>query len=552
MTLADQVADVSVTSTTATQSRAGFGTALLLASRVPWTSGARVRTYGGIAAVEAAGFDDVDAVYQEAAVLFAQEPAPTRIKIGQRTRPFSQVIRLTPEAPQVGKVYSLTVDGHDVTYTGVGTDIAVACTGIASAITAANGASATAIIATGGASSASSQTLSGAALNGPRAGGTFRPAKLSLVLSSHADWDATTAVVTGLGERGEAQTESLSIPDGGNSTVSGAKLFTKVTQVVIPAQSGTGGTFTLGLQARFAASGTSTTHVDVSTAVAGVVVAYSGLSTTLELIDHTADAGIADDLTELFALDPDWYGLAVDSNGAEEITAAAQWCETHKRLYFSLTADSGCADGTVTTDVMSLLRAGGYKYTAPWYYPALGLATSQLAAGAMGKHLPTDPGSSTLAFKRLAGVTVPGLSDAAVSAIVTTPDSDGKNGNVYLENLGTMPGMTASGEWIDIVRGLDWLRARLREAVIAVQTGNERIQFTDNGIDLMRAAVGGVLDEAIGVGLLAATPRPVITTPRAANVSQANRAARKLPSVTFSAHVQGAILYTTVRGTVSA
>ena len=107
--------------------------------------------------------------------------------------------------------------------------------------------SATAFLASGGASSASPQTISGAALNGAVGTSTLRQARaVTLVLSSHADWDATTAILTGKGIDGETVVENLTIPNGGNATVTSTGLFTSVTSLYIPAQSGTGGTFTIG------------------------------------------------------------------------------------------------------------------------------------------------------------------------------------------------------------------------------------------------------------------------------------------------------------------
>lgn len=111
-------------------------------------------------------------------------------------------------------------------------------------------ASATALIASGGASSGSVQTIT--SFNGTL-GGTefFPPRNVTLTLSNHANWDATTAVVTGTDANGATITENLSIPDGGNATVTGATAFRTVTQLVIPAQSGTSGTFTFGVGSVF-------------------------------------------------------------------------------------------------------------------------------------------------------------------------------------------------------------------------------------------------------------------------------------------------------------
>lgn len=113
-------------------------------------------------------------------------------------------------------------------------------------------ASATALIATGGASSGSQQTIAAADMNGTL-GNTelFPPRNVTLTLSSHADWDATTAVVTGTDENGAVVTENLTIPNGGDATVTGATAFRTITSLLIPAQSGTGGTFTFGVGSVF-------------------------------------------------------------------------------------------------------------------------------------------------------------------------------------------------------------------------------------------------------------------------------------------------------------
>lgn len=107
-------------------------------------------------------------------------------------------------------------------------------------------ANADAIIATI-ASASTAQTISGAGLDGAvGAGEMFPPRNVTLTLSSHANWDATEAVVTGTDEDGRVIQETLLIPDAGNATVTGVRHFRTVTSLYIPAQSGTAGTATLG------------------------------------------------------------------------------------------------------------------------------------------------------------------------------------------------------------------------------------------------------------------------------------------------------------------
>jgi hypothetical protein len=106
-----------------------------------------------------------------------------------------------------------------------------------------------AIIATGG-SSASIQTLDAADFDGVIGADYMRVAqKITLVLSNHTDWDATDATLTGIDADGNTVSEDLAIPDGGNATVTSTGRYHQVTELVIPAQTSTGGTFTLGVAA---------------------------------------------------------------------------------------------------------------------------------------------------------------------------------------------------------------------------------------------------------------------------------------------------------------
>jgi hypothetical protein len=105
-----------------------------------------------------------------------------------------------------------------------------------------------AILATG-ASSASVQLIDTEA-DGAYATATFMPPRnVTLVLSSHADWDATNATLTYIDQGGITRTETLAIPNGGNATVTSTGFVAQFVSLSIPAQAGTGGTYTIGIAA---------------------------------------------------------------------------------------------------------------------------------------------------------------------------------------------------------------------------------------------------------------------------------------------------------------
>lgn len=106
-----------------------------------------------------------------------------------------------------------------------------------------------AIVATPRATSASEDTLSGPTiLDGiiGDGGAISPPRNISIVSDAHADFDAVVAVVTGTDILGNVITGNITITDGGAATDVSVEAFASVTQIVIPAQGGTGGTYTVG------------------------------------------------------------------------------------------------------------------------------------------------------------------------------------------------------------------------------------------------------------------------------------------------------------------
>lgn len=538
-TYAEAIATVSISRATRTPSVAGFGTPLVAGYHTKYL--ARVRAYADLTELVADGFTPYDPIYRAVAAAFAQTPSPTSVKVGRRALPYTQVVHLTPGTPVASEVFSVDLDGLEATYTADATPtVAEVCTGLAAAINALGDVDA--IVATG-ASTADTQTLTGASLDGATGNAVMAvPRYITLTFSSHADWDATTATLTGLDGNGNAQSESIAIPNGGNATATSTKRYLRVTSLAIPAQSGTGGTFTAGVSAPVTAVGSSGTHV-VCTAAAGEFHSYAPTA-NVGLSDETTNPGLATDLGAILTADSDWYGLLLDSQSSAEILAAATWTETNKKLFVWQSSDSDALDGSVVDDVFSATQDAGYVRSAGAYYPALG--TNWIAAAWMGEEFPKTEGASVWMFKTLAGITVYELTSAQRLAL------EAKGGNHYLDAGGvsiTGPGNSASGEWLDVVRDLDWLTARLKERALGVFVTNDKVPFTDGGISLVVAAVRAQLNEAVDKTVLA--PGFTLTAPLASSVSTANKRARRLPDVTFGAELAGAIQGVNITGRVS-
>lgn len=249
--------------------------------------------------------------------------------------------------------------------------------------------------------------------------------------------------------------------------------------------------------------------------------------------DH-ADAGIAADLTAVALEDDDWYGLVTTFNSAAEIAAAAAWVETKTKLYAAASSDTGII-GSGTSDVATTLKTAAYARTAAFYHPQNGVFAD---AAWLGRCLPLTPGSETWKFKTLAGV----------PAVALTPtqrtNAKGKRAAVYTTIGGinmAEEGVTASGEYIDVVRFRDWLGSRMQEDVFALLARSSKVPFTDSGIAGIESVVRGVLDEGVKAGGLSPSPEPTVSAPLASAVSSSDRAARTLPGVQWSARLAGAV-----------
>jgi hypothetical protein len=290
-------------------------------------------------------------------------------------------------------------------------------------------------------------------------------------------------------------------------------------------------------------SSTSATSVITVSNVGGAALTFSGLNAELKLRETTADPGIATDLTAINAADADWYALLIDSNGEAEILAAAAWIEAQEKIFIASTADTLVTDAGTTTDVASDLETAAYARTALLYsvFP-------QAAAAWAGKLLPTDPGSETWAFKTLATVPYSSLTASQVTAL------DNKSANHYTRIAGNnlvRKGKVSAGEYIDVVRFRDWLKARIQERILNVLMNAAKLPYTDAGVDVVRSEIYAQLRQGIAVGGLAADPEPTVTAPKVADIDPADRANRLLPDVEFSATLAGAIHALEIRGTLS-
>ena len=287
--------------------------------------------------------------------------------------------------------------------------------------------------------------------------------------------------------------------------------------------------------------GTYELDADVATTAYTIAVDADQLITK----PYSPSALVTDDLEAIKAENEDWYLIIETLHDPAEVLEIAAWVEAEKKLYITASSDANIIDQDVITDTTSiaaLLHAAEYDRTAVIYYDDL---LKFVEAGWAGVELTKDAGTSTWAHKTIIGIPALNLNGTKIK------NATDKKANVYVitgADGRTRWGTVASGEYIDIMRGADWLKARLQEALYSLLISADKVPYTDSGIASVRSFMNVVLREAVAIDYI--TEDYTIIVPRAKDISSADKIARILKNVTFKAPLAGAIHKIEINGTL--
>ena len=267
----------------------------------------------------------------------------------------------------------------------------------------------------------------------------------------------------------------------------------------------------------------------------------------LSLLQNHADPGIATDLAAILVENQSWYCLITTFNSMALVQAAAAWALSNTKLYIAQTQDNVVANTAIsgTDDIAEYLKNAANGHVSVWYSKDTSDFLDAALAGAL---LPMDPGSETWAFKTLAGVPAGSYTSTQRTNILA------KTANFYEPTADiniTWNGKVSSTEWIDVIRFIDWLEARLAEEIFGGQINAKKIPYTAAGLVVIAGFVKRVLKQAANKPIEGITDDYIVTTPDIADVSPADKASRTLNGVTFSATLTGAIHQVNLQGTVS-
>lgn len=243
-----------------------------------------------------------------------------------------------------------------------------------------------------------------------------------------------------------------------------------------------------------------------------------------------------------------WYGFALaEIYSAIDHQDAAIWAEANTKLYGFTWTGSECPISVTPYDHTFALYAGDGSETTTAIYGAIAL---------MAKCFGYDPGSETWGLKSLASVEPTEITTAKRAELEAIPSNyytAVANKNIVRE------GKVGSGEWIDIIRFKDWLVNEIQVREYNYLTSVPKVPFNDDGITGVQNVLEGVLQAAQRTGGIDqdrfdedgnAQPGYTVSVPLAANISKADRKARKLRNVIFTARLAGAIHMIYIRGSL--
>lgn len=242
----------------------------------------------------------------------------------------------------------------------------------------------------------------------------------------------------------------------------------------------------------------------------------------------------------------DFYGVCLLSKDIDIILSVADLVEadTTPRIFGTSSVET---DVDNVDKIYKKLSAKSYMRTFAIYsndavnYPECGIIAYMFAEPA---------GSATWSYKKLSGINV----DSSISTNDTlmTKITAG-NYNAIVKELGFnlfYNGKMVSGEWIDAVQVIDWIRINMQTSIMNMLTNNKKIGFDLDGLNAVEACIQTTLIEAVNNGLLE-KESIVITIPKPENISATDKAERKLKNVTWEAKLLNAVHAVNIYGTIS-
>lgn len=334
----------------------------------------------------------------------------------------------------------------------------------------------------------------------------------------------------------EAGTYTITINGTDFTFVAAAETATQIRDALVTAVNG-------GTEPVTAGNGAGDT-LDLTADVAGqsftVAVDHSVTPANISTSSTTPNTGPQDDLAAIKAVRDDFYFIQLHERTDGLMEEVSAWTETERKICFLQTSDSTAQDAT-TTDLGATLNALGRVRSAVVFHPT---DTEYADARIIGRMAPSTPGSETWAHQEIKGIV--GITPTSSTNLSSkgynwleffTAGSFTMTAGGFVGGIG-YGGTVADRTFIDLVRGRDWLFNEIAIAKLELLRNEPKIPYNSDGGQQLDACLSGVLENAVGVGLL---NDYTTTIPVPEDESATNKGNRYLPGVLFDGELQGAI-----------
>lgn len=266
-------------------------------------------------------------------------------------------------------------------------------------------------------------------------------------------------------------------------------------------------------------------------------------------IDGTDGVDYVKEITDLQASNNDWFFLITDAKDKEDKLAIAKYIETQTAVYVFSDSDASVLSAESNTDVFSTMQANSYMQSFGMFVKDSDVVAPEAAW--VGRFASAVIGSNTWIHKALVGLTPEGLTRTEMSTLKK------KNAHFYTL-VGQDPSIegnanVAGGEKIHVILGAIWLKVRLAERTWNILYTKGRLNYTNSSIEIFKAEIVNVLNEAVNLNILTNDEGFNIQVPDANRLTSSERADGYLRKITFRARLAGAILFVdSIEGTVYA
>ena len=245
----------------------------------------------------------------------------------------------------------------------------------------------------------------------------------------------------------------------------------------------------------------------------------------------------------------EWFFLITDAVDDADKLAIAQYIETQTAMYVYSSSDVKALDSADTTDIFSKLKALNLMHSFGMFVRDTTVVSPESAW--VGRFASAVIGSNTWIHKALTTLVAENFTRTEVSTL------QAKNAHFYTKvgQDDSIEGSAnvAGGEKLHVILGAIWLEIRLAERAWNLLYTKDRINYTNSGIELFKAEIVTVLNEAVRYNILTDDEGFTIQVPDANKLTSQERASGYLRKITFRARLAGAILFVNaIEGTVYA